>query len=168
MAKGPSTEPERAKTPLEAGADSIIPTMLPADASMSPPSSSTNELQVDVERVARLASFGTLVQGPLLFSFYRWLDKRFEGTCRRAVVKKVLLDQVVCAPVVYLLMFPYLGYLKGLGSHGELLLWLGRNPPLPPPTHYFSFLLFQTRNRGENAARRYPNLRRRLPGVDSC
>lgn len=67
----------------------------------------------DVPRTMRLASFGAALDAPILKSWYDLLDKYIPRADARAVAVKLVLDQVFCAPLIYVLFFPYLGFLKG-------------------------------------------------------
>ena|SRR3990167_2413902 len=73
---------------------------------------STENNNFNVNRVLRFGSFGLLIDAPILFWWYRLLDTKIPSTTSSAVIKKLALDQMLCAPFVYFLFFPFLGILK--------------------------------------------------------
>jgi protein Mpv17 len=64
-------------------------------------------------RFIRMGSFGALIHAPVGHVFYRKLEKQFPGSSRSAVAKKVLVDQLLWAPLLALLLFSYSGLLAG-------------------------------------------------------
>jgi len=68
---------------------------------------------LDPKRTARMASFGGILDAPILHFWYHQLDRRIPATTTVAVAQKLFLDQTICAPVVYAMFFPWLGMLMG-------------------------------------------------------
>lgn len=64
-------------------------------------------------RVARMASFGFLLHGPTGHYFYSMLDRFIIGTSPIKVASKVVIDQLLWAPVFTALFFSYLGFTEG-------------------------------------------------------
>eukprot|EP00088_Acartia_fossae_P058784 TRINITY_DN6922_c0_g1_i2.p1 TRINITY_DN6922_c0_g1~~TRINITY_DN6922_c0_g1_i2.p1 ORF type:complete len:190 (+),score=12.70 TRINITY_DN6922_c0_g1_i2:31-600(+) len=52
---------------------------------------------IDKHRSGRMFAVG-ISQGPPHHYFYEWLDKLYKGRTRQAIVKKILLDQILAAP----------------------------------------------------------------------
>jgi hypothetical protein len=75
--------------------------------------SNKNDEGFDFTRLMRMTTFGSLIDTPILYIWYKFLDKRFTATTLPIVMKKTILDQLICAPIVYVGFFPYLGLLKG-------------------------------------------------------
>jgi len=67
----------------------------------------------DFARLARMTTFGGFIDTPILYVWYSFLDKRFTSVALGTVMKKTILDQMICAPMVYVGFFPYLGLLRG-------------------------------------------------------
>lgn len=74
---------------------------------------------IDRARLARMASFGFLIHGPLGHHWYGALDRTIVGTTPIKVAVKVAVDQVLWAPVFTALFFSYLG-LAEKKSFGEI------------------------------------------------
>lgn len=64
---------------------------------------------LDRARLARMASFGFLIHGPVGHYWYGALDRAIVGTAPLKVAMKVVVDQVLWAPVFTALFFSYLG-----------------------------------------------------------
>jgi len=69
----------------------------------------------DYVRLIRLASFGLLMHGPIGHFFYGFLDEKMPGTAGMTVALKVLIDQVLWAPIFTVLFFTYIGLASGDG-----------------------------------------------------
>ena len=50
--------------------------------------------ELDLQRLARMASFGLLIHGPTGHYFYGWLDSKIKSNGAAAVASKVFIDQV--------------------------------------------------------------------------
>lgn len=70
-----------------------------------------NNIQFD--RALHMGSFGLFLDAPLLYYWYKLLDSKIPARSMSAISKKIVLDQVVCTPVIYILFFPFLGVMKG-------------------------------------------------------
>ncbi|XP_038067899.1 mpv17-like protein [Patiria miniata] len=57
------------------------------------------EERYDWAKVGRMAVIGGCAFGPIGYYWYRWLDKVLPGTAKLTVVKKVISDQLVSAPL---------------------------------------------------------------------
>lgn len=60
---------------------------------------------IDKPTLGRYAIMGTFIYAPILYNWYKWLDRTFPGTAKRIVVKKVLLDQFIPTPLLLVLFF---------------------------------------------------------------
>eukprot|EP01036_Dinobryon_divergens_P038090 gene38090-49936_t len=67
----------------------------------------------NVMRLFRFALFGALVHGPSGHFFYRWLNKIIPGATPSTVTAKVLVDQVVWAPLFSFLLYAFVGVIGG-------------------------------------------------------
>mmetsp|Transcript_14714 Transcript_14714/g.29949 ORF Transcript_14714/g.29949 Transcript_14714/m.29949 type:complete len:283 (-) Transcript_14714:80-928(-) len=67
----------------------------------------------DLRRLARMASFGFLIHGPVGHFFYGALDRAIPGTEAWKVVSKVAIDQVAWAPIFTVVFLSYIGALEG-------------------------------------------------------
>lgn len=70
---------------------------------------------LDVKRLLRLASFGLAVHGPVGHFFYGALDEKFPKKDAQTVAIKVLIDQVLWAPVFTVIFFAWIEVLQGAG-----------------------------------------------------
>ncbi|XP_077285875.1 mpv17-like protein [Arctopsyche grandis] len=61
--------------------------------------------EYDFGTVGRYAVMGTTLYAPILFTWYRWLDKKYVGTTAKIIVKKLLLDQFVITPPLLVIFF---------------------------------------------------------------
>ncbi|XP_022088869.1 protein Mpv17-like isoform X3 [Acanthaster planci] len=68
----------------------------------------------DVIRTVRQASFGLVIGGPLLFAWYRTLDKVIKGTGVIKALKSVAVDQMVMPPIFLTLFYSAIGLTSGL------------------------------------------------------
>ena len=66
----------------------------------------------DWQRTARFCALG-LVFGPLEHGWYMLLDRLWPGTSHKAVIVKVLVDEVVFTPPLYGIFYPGLALLEG-------------------------------------------------------
>ncbi|CDH49613.1 protein sym1 [Lichtheimia corymbifera JMRC:FSU:9682] len=68
----------------------------------------------DTSRTMRMAVFGGCFAGPVLGNWYRFLELNVKGsTPIKALVKKVAVDQFLCAPVFIGIFFSAQGLLEG-------------------------------------------------------
>lgn len=65
--------------------------------------------ELDRARLARMASFGFLLHGPTGHYFYTALDRAIVGTTPLKVASKVVVDQLLWAPIFTVMFFTYLG-----------------------------------------------------------
>jgi protein Mpv17 len=70
---------------------------------------------LDVKRLLRLASFGLAVHGPIGHYFYGALDEKFPKKDAVTVAIKVLIDQVLWAPIFTVIFFAWIELLQGSG-----------------------------------------------------
>lgn len=107
----------------------------------------------DVQRTKNIAFTGLLI-GPFVHYWYILLDGRFRGRGFRTLVKKVVLDQIICSPV-YLGMFVLsLGVLEGRKWSQIKEDVMGKGPVLYaaewvvwPPAQAVNFYLLPTKYR---------------------
>ncbi|KAI9497862.1 integral membrane protein mpv17 pmp22 family [Zychaea mexicana] len=68
----------------------------------------------EVSRTLRMAGFGGAVAGPVLSTWYRFIELNVKGsTPLNALVKKVAADQLLCAPIFIAGFFSAQGLLEG-------------------------------------------------------
>ncbi|KAI8079725.1 sym-1 [Halteromyces radiatus] len=68
----------------------------------------------DMARTGRMMIFGGLVAGPALSNWYRVLEHNVKGsTPVKALLKKVAVDQFLCAPVFIGVFFSVQGWMEG-------------------------------------------------------
>ena len=60
-----------------------------------------------------MASFGLAVHGPIGHYFYGFLDSKFPKTDAQTVAIKVLIDQVLWAPIFTFIFFTWIELLQG-------------------------------------------------------
>ncbi|XP_055630141.1 mpv17-like protein [Toxorhynchites rutilus septentrionalis] len=60
---------------------------------------------LDKPTLGRYAIMGTFIYSPILYNWYKWLDKTFPGTARRIIVRKLLLDQFILTPPLLVIFF---------------------------------------------------------------
>lgn len=60
---------------------------------------------IDKPTLGRYAIMGTFVYSPILYNWYKWLDKTFPGTAKRIIVRKLLLDQFILTPPLLVIFF---------------------------------------------------------------
>ena len=70
---------------------------------------------LDVKRLLRLASFGLAVHGPIGHYFYGFLDEKFPKKDAQTVAIKVLIDQVLWAPIFTVIFFAWIELFQGGG-----------------------------------------------------
>lgn len=68
------------------------------------------DADLEVARLARMASFGFLIHGPVGHYFYGMLDRLIVGKSPLKVASKVVVDQVFWAPIFTAVFFAYLGF----------------------------------------------------------
>ncbi|XP_063215854.1 mpv17-like protein [Bacillus rossius redtenbacheri] len=59
----------------------------------------------DKGSLVRYAIVGNTIYPTMLYTWYKWLDKRFVGTAARTVVKKLVLDQLIFTPPVIIAFY---------------------------------------------------------------
>ncbi|KXJ71302.1 hypothetical protein RP20_CCG020894 [Aedes albopictus] len=60
---------------------------------------------IDKPTLGRYAIMGTFVYSPILYNWYKWLDRTFPGTAKRIIVRKLLLDQFILTPPLLVIFF---------------------------------------------------------------
>ncbi|XP_061166447.1 mpv17-like protein 2 [Saccostrea echinata] len=109
---------------------------------------------LDTVRSGKVAAAGFII-GPFIHYWYMYLDRIFPGRCFRIVTKKVVIDQVICSPIV-IALYLYTTSLfekKSLSDiNREILpksiaLFIAELP-IWPPAQYFSFFFLPTKYRG--------------------
>lgn len=61
--------------------------------------------EIDKPVLGRYAVMGTLIYSPILFNWYKWLDRTFPGTTKKIILRKLLLDQFVLTPPLLVIFF---------------------------------------------------------------
>ncbi|KAL3275781.1 hypothetical protein HHI36_020526 [Cryptolaemus montrouzieri] len=59
----------------------------------------------DAKAIGRYTIYGVTVAGPLLFVWYKWLDKKFAGNSVRIITKKLVLDQFFMTPQLLIIFY---------------------------------------------------------------
>jgi len=67
----------------------------------------------DLQRTVSMFSFGFMFAGPFFHYWYTFLDSKLPGINLKTLGKKICLDQIFCAPIVYGSFFPFIGVMKG-------------------------------------------------------
>lgn len=60
---------------------------------------------LDKPTLARYGIMGTFLYSPMLFYWYKWLDRVMPGTTKQVIVKKLLLDQFFMTPQLLVVFF---------------------------------------------------------------
>jgi len=68
---------------------------------------------LDQPTLGRYAFYGTVIQGPLLTVWYKWLDGKFAGTALKLVGKKLLVDQFISVPPLLLIFYVSMSIMEG-------------------------------------------------------
>ncbi|XP_050532233.1 mpv17-like protein [Daktulosphaira vitifoliae] len=68
---------------------------------------------IDKEVLGRYAVIGTLISPNILYFWYKWLDKAFVGTAPKIIVKKMLLDQFLMTPPLYVIFYVSMSLMEG-------------------------------------------------------
>uniref|UniRef100_A0A336MAQ7 CSON014526 protein n=1 Tax=Culicoides sonorensis TaxID=179676 RepID=A0A336MAQ7_CULSO len=76
--------------------------------------------ELDKPTLARYAIMGTFIYSPMLFFWYRWLDKFLPGTARKTIVKKLLMDQFLFTPPLLGVFFTGMSIMEGNPPFEEL------------------------------------------------
>lgn len=61
--------------------------------------------ELDKPTIGRYAVMGTLIYSPILYNWYKWLDRSFPGTTKRIIVRKLFLDQFILTPPLLVIFF---------------------------------------------------------------
>ncbi|KAK6644497.1 hypothetical protein RUM43_000764 [Polyplax serrata] len=73
----------------------------------------SNVESLDFKALGRYVIMGSVINSNLLYTWYKWLDKRFTGTQYKIIIKKVLLDQFLMTPPLYLVFFVSMNLMEG-------------------------------------------------------
>ncbi|CAN0061503.1 unnamed protein product [Ascophyllum nodosum] len=73
----------------------------------------TSKDKFSYERLARMAAFGFLFHGTISHFFYNALDNTLPGTAAVTVIQKVIIDQLMWAPIFTLIFFTWIGVTSG-------------------------------------------------------
>ncbi|XP_065898101.1 protein Mpv17-like [Dysidea avara] len=76
--------------------------------------------KLDWGRSARFGLVGFCFAGPVIGGWYRLLDRVITSTGPTTALKKVLCDQCLFAPCIYVALLPLIGVSKGLFTTQEL------------------------------------------------
>ncbi|KAJ6647104.1 Mpv17-like protein [Pseudolycoriella hygida] len=60
---------------------------------------------IDKPTLVRYAVMGTFAYSPILYNWYKWLDRTLPGTSKVIIVKKLVLDQFGLTPVLLVIFF---------------------------------------------------------------
>ncbi|XP_045135554.1 peroxisomal membrane protein 2-like [Portunus trituberculatus] len=76
---------------------------------------------VDLRSIARYATFGLLVTGPLAHNFYLFLDRLVRPGVKGAAIKRLLIERLGFAPLLVFLSFYLLSRMEGK-SHAAAMM----------------------------------------------
>jgi Mpv17-like protein len=48
---------------------------------------------------------GTLIYSPILYNWYKWLDRTFPGTAKKTILRKLILDQFLLTPPLLVIFY---------------------------------------------------------------
>ncbi|XP_053606701.1 mpv17-like protein isoform X2 [Plodia interpunctella] len=68
---------------------------------------------IDFAAVARISAVGSTLYAPILYNWYKFLDRRFTGNAIKTVLTKVACDQFIMTPVLLALFFTIMSTLEG-------------------------------------------------------
>lgn len=60
---------------------------------------------IDTGALGRYAVMGTFVYSPILYNWYKWLDRKLPGATKMIVVKKLAMDQFLITPILLVIFF---------------------------------------------------------------
>ncbi|XP_070501123.1 mpv17-like protein [Chironomus tepperi] len=60
---------------------------------------------IDKPTLARYGIMGTLIYSPILYNWYKWLDRSFPGTAKKTILRKLLLDQFLLTPPLLVIFY---------------------------------------------------------------
>lgn len=109
---------------------------------------------LDTVRSGKVAAAGFVI-GPFIHYWYKYLDQIFPGRCMRTVTKKVVIDQIICSPIVIALYLYTTSFferktVKEINKEvmpKSVALYVAELP-IWPPAQYFSFFYLPTKYRG--------------------
>lgn len=110
--------------------------------------------RMDSLRSGKVAAAGFVI-GPFIHYWYKHLDRIFPGRSMRTVTKKVVIDQVICSPIVIALYLYTTSLFEKKTIHEinkemmpkSIALFVAELP-VWPPAQYFSFFYLPTKYRG--------------------
>ncbi|CDW53985.1 protein Mpv17 [Trichuris trichiura] len=76
--------------------------------------------EIEAERAARFLFIGTFYVGPSLWAWFTFLERRVPGSTIGVAVKRMMLDQLVFAPISYLGFLSLIGFLRRMDGDGVL------------------------------------------------
>ncbi|GAB0099571.1 mpv17-like protein [Sergentomyia squamirostris] len=68
---------------------------------------------IDQTALGRYAVMGTFIYSPILYGWYKWLDKRYVGTALKILLPKLAMDQFVLTPVLLVVFFTGMSVMEG-------------------------------------------------------
>ncbi|KAK0168087.1 hypothetical protein PV327_001923 [Microctonus hyperodae] len=63
--------------------------------------------------IQRYIAYGYFMAGPILHGWYVWLDKTYQGTAAKVIIKKLLCDQFILTPPLIILFFISMSWMEG-------------------------------------------------------
>ncbi|XP_065204173.1 mpv17-like protein [Planococcus citri] len=69
--------------------------------------------KIDIEALKRYSVIGFVINPNILYFWYKWLDKAYVGTATKIVVKKVLMDQFLMTPPLYVVFYTAMSLMEG-------------------------------------------------------
>lgn len=61
--------------------------------------------EIDKPTLGRYAIMGTFIYSPILYNWYKWLDRAFPGTTKKIILRKLLLDQFILTPPLLVIFY---------------------------------------------------------------
>uniref|UniRef100_A0A1L8D9B9 Putative conserved plasma membrane protein n=1 Tax=Nyssomyia neivai TaxID=330878 RepID=A0A1L8D9B9_9DIPT len=68
---------------------------------------------LDTSSLGRYSIMGTCIISPIMFAWYKWLDKKYVGTAVRILAPKLFLDTFVLTPVLLTTFFTGMSTMEG-------------------------------------------------------
>ncbi|XP_055692260.1 mpv17-like protein [Lutzomyia longipalpis] len=68
---------------------------------------------IDTPALGRYAVMGTCIYSPIMYAWYKWLDRKYVGTALRILAPKLFLDQFVLTPVLLTTFFTGMSAMEG-------------------------------------------------------
>ncbi|XP_059622840.1 mpv17-like protein [Phlebotomus argentipes] len=68
---------------------------------------------LDMAALGRYTVMGTAIYSPILYAWYKWLDRKYVGTTLKILVPKLALDQFLLTPCLLVIFFTAMSTMEG-------------------------------------------------------